>query len=137
MQAGRPAQALQLLSVALRQQPSSELWNDWASAAFACGDPELAESGFRQALQLDPSHRQAAINLAALLLRQGHREAAIPVLQSLAGRLTAEEAGGLQQIADTGESFATGGPSLSLPQVSAPVPLLDASPNGTPPALVS
>jgi GT2 family glycosyltransferase len=101
MEPARPADTLKTLTSALREQESSELWNDWARAALACGDPGLAESGYRRALELEPSHRQAAINLAALLLAQGRRDDVIPILCSSTGRqLTADEARALQHLAE-------------------------------------
>jgi GT2 family glycosyltransferase/glycosyltransferase involved in cell wall biosynthesis len=98
MEAGKPAEALKILISALRESESGGLWNDWGSVAFAGGDPALAEEGFRRALQLDPSHRQATINLTALLLGQGRLEETIPLFQSLAGRLTEEEGRALRQL---------------------------------------
>ena len=98
MAAGQPAEALKILTLALRESECGELWNDWASAACVCGDPNLAEQGFRRALQLDHSHRQAAVNLATLLLGQRRFDESIPVLESLLGRLTVGERRALQEL---------------------------------------
>ena len=95
----KAAEALKILTSALRNKETSELWNDWASMAFACGDSDLAESGYRRALQLEPSHRQASVNLTALLLGQGRLDESVPLLQTLVGRLTEDEARVLQRLA--------------------------------------
>lgn len=77
--------------LAPREGESCDLWNRWACANFFRGDRSLAESGFRRALELDPSHREAAVNLAFLLLTQQRLDESVPVLQVLAGRLTEQE----------------------------------------------
>jgi Flp pilus assembly protein TadD len=38
----------------------ADFWNDWGAVAFACGDFQKAESGFRKALELNPDDGQAA-----------------------------------------------------------------------------
>ena len=90
MASGNASRALLVLTSALRQSERSELWNDWACASCACGDRALAESGFRRALQLRPTYRQAAINLATLLLKQGKIQA-ITMLLSPQGWLIEQE----------------------------------------------
>lgn len=88
---GNPSGALMFLNSALSEYENAELWNDWACAASACGDQGLAENGFRRALMCEASHRQAAVNLTALLLVQRRLEEAVPFLQTLQGRLTEAE----------------------------------------------
>jgi hypothetical protein len=128
---GKPAKALKILTAALRETENSELWNDWACAAFACGDSALAESGYRCALQLDPSHRQAAVNLAALLLGQVRLDESILVLETVAGRLTVEEERVLRQLAirakEVAQSSANSAPSTvaSEPVVYCAMPNTD------------
>jgi Flp pilus assembly protein TadD len=99
IKAGKAAEGLQILSSVLRRGESAELWNDWACAAFACGDSQLAESGFRRALELDSKYRQAAINLVALLLGQGRFDESVPILHPIAASLTVEEKQILRQLA--------------------------------------
>ena len=89
--AGDPAAAVRILEPELRKQPTADLWNDWATARLGCGDAARAESGFRNSLRLDPCHRQAAVNLAVLLMAQGRLEESVPVLKPHAGSLTEEE----------------------------------------------
>jgi SAM-dependent methyltransferase len=99
MKAGRPADALVILTSALGECESSRLCNDWARLAFSCGDSSLAEFGYRRALRLETSHREAAVSLTTLLLGQGRLDESIPVLQSLAGRLTEVEKRFLRELA--------------------------------------
>ena len=120
VEAGKPAEALLILTSALRNREDSELWNDWASVAFACGDSELAESGYRRALELDSSHRQAAINLAALLLTQKRFEESLPVIQPLVASLNQQEKEALRQLA-TDAQAQFGPPSLPASGRMSPV----------------
>lgn len=66
--AGRFEEAAGLLSEALQERESSELWNDWATALFLNHRPAEAEAGYRRALQLDSRNAEAATNLGALLV---------------------------------------------------------------------
>lgn len=77
---GRVVEASRLLAEALAQKETPDLWNDWAVAQL-----HLAESGFRRALQANPSHADAAANLGLLLFCIGKRaEAAVFLEKSLA-----------------------------------------------------
>ena len=131
IEANKPAEALRVLNAAICERESSELLNDWASAACLCGDSRVAESGYRRALQLDPSYRQAAVNLAALFLQQGRFDESIPVLQSVAGSLTEEESGQLRRLATSAEAAAS--PARSRPEMSSntAVPLKDGKPEAS------
>ena len=88
---GNPSGVLRLVSSALREGNRSDRWNDWGCAAFASGDMDMAGSGFRRALRLHPTHRQAALNLATLLLAEGPSQEPIPLLLSPEGKLTEQE----------------------------------------------
>jgi hypothetical protein len=98
VQEGKLDQAEKLLEASLAQRETAELWNDWATLQFARGHQDRAEQGYRRALSLQGSERQPAVNLAALLLAQGRLEESMPVLRSLAGRLTEEEKEALRRL---------------------------------------
>jgi Flp pilus assembly protein TadD len=78
----RIPEALLALDDALREGESAELWNDWATAHVAAGRFEEAEKGFGRALELDPKHCQAAVNLGVLLAGSGRLKDAIPLLKA-------------------------------------------------------
>lgn len=62
----------------LAQAPAAE----WFAAAVALegGDPAAAERAYRQALDADPAHATAALNLSALLCEQGRCDDAVHLL---------------------------------------------------------
>lgn len=70
-EAGRFVEAIRLLEVLLMESPTSELWNDWATAQLANGDVAKANAGFAQALAIDPGNHAAAINHGVLLCTTG------------------------------------------------------------------
>lgn len=80
-QENRIPEAMLSLDEALRQEESAELWNDWATVHVAAGRFEEAERGFGRALELDPKHCQAAVNLGVLLAGSGRTKEAIPLLK--------------------------------------------------------
>ncbi len=86
--AGRLVEAVELLGCALREQESSELWNDLGTVQFCCGRPQEAEHAFRRALELHPSNSEAAANLVALLVDQARAAEAAPYLATAAPALT-------------------------------------------------
>jgi tetratricopeptide (TPR) repeat protein len=63
---GHVVEASRLLSEAITQGETPDLWNDWAVVQLS-----LAERAFRRALELDPSHLDAATNLGLLLFATG------------------------------------------------------------------
>src|ERR1051325_8996180 len=78
--------ALQLLSEALLEDESCELWNDWATTQAVCGHIDEAKKGYRRALQMNINDSQSAANLGVLLLNEGQVHQAVPLLEkSLAG----------------------------------------------------
>ena len=79
--AGRVEEAVGLFSEALREQETSELWNDWASAQIAARRMADAERGFHRALELDPENAEAAANLGALLATAGRHAEALRFLE--------------------------------------------------------
>jgi putative thioredoxin len=58
----------------------SELVTEEAEAEVEAGDLEGAEQGFRDALEKDPSNREAAIGLAGVLVAAGRYEEARPLV---------------------------------------------------------
>jgi FkbM family methyltransferase len=80
-QAGRFEEAARALEASFREQPNTELANDWAAAELASGRIASAERGFMEALRLDPGNADAAANLGALLAGQGRAKEAVPILE--------------------------------------------------------
>jgi hypothetical protein len=80
MNEGNYAAASILLASALAEGEAGPLWNDWATVEYRRGNAIRAERGFRRALQLDCSLRQAAVNLTALLLSQARTDEALSVI---------------------------------------------------------
>ena len=77
---GRVVEASRLLSDAISEGESADLWNDWAVVQLG-----LAEHAFRRALLLEPNHPDAAANLGVLLFSTGRPgEAAVFLQQALA-----------------------------------------------------
>jgi tetratricopeptide (TPR) repeat protein len=68
---GRFAEAIRLLEALIIERPSSELWNDWATAQLGAGNASLAADGFAKALQLDPTNHAAAVNHGVALCMIG------------------------------------------------------------------
>ena len=76
---GQVIEASTMLSTALLQGESADLWNDWAVVQLS-----VAERALRRALLLAPSHRDATANLGVLLFSVGKRaEAAVFLRQAL------------------------------------------------------
>lgn len=71
---GNLSEAGQVLSDAIAESQTSELWNDWAAVQARMGSFQDAERGFRRALTLNPADVQAAENLGALLFSRGRLE---------------------------------------------------------------
>ncbi len=65
------ADALSVLNGLLREQPTSELWNDWATVQFARGNFEEAKRGYILSVATDPANHQAQLNLGLLLWKLG------------------------------------------------------------------
>jgi tetratricopeptide (TPR) repeat protein len=80
-QLGQLPEAAQLFSDAIAQNPTGELWNDWAAVQTSLGHLADAERGFRVALRLDGGFALAAENLGALLFAQGRFAEAAPLLR--------------------------------------------------------
>jgi hypothetical protein len=77
---GQVVEASTMLSNAILQGESADLWNDWGVVQLA-----VAERALRRALLLAPRHHDAAINRGVLLLSVGkHADAAAYLRQSLA-----------------------------------------------------
>ncbi len=89
--AGQFENAAQAFTVLLRQGEDAELWNDWATAQLKCGYDVRAEWGHRRSLRFSASNRDAAVNLAVLLIAQGRLDEAAPILEPHAPTLSANE----------------------------------------------
>jgi O-antigen biosynthesis protein len=89
--AGRYQEALAVLCQLLADSASSERWNDWAALQFRIGQSEEAETGFRLALEQDPTNTQAALNLGALLLSAGRSQEGAQLLAQAAEGIKQEE----------------------------------------------
>ena len=62
---GRYPEAISSLNDALLQGESAERWNDWATVQLASSNYELAERGYRLALQLNPRPGRSAAAVRA------------------------------------------------------------------------
>jgi FkbM family methyltransferase len=82
---GRFAEASRLLSEALAQCETADRWNHWSVAELM-----LAQHGLRRALEIDPAHAKAAMNLGALLFALGRRDEAASFLERAVPSLTGE-----------------------------------------------
>jgi organic radical activating enzyme len=88
---GRPADALCFLEEAVKEEATSERWNDWGAVQFSLGNVVDAERGFRSALDCDPEDAQSAANLGALLAQAGRPEEAISLLRHAATRIDEQQ----------------------------------------------
>lgn len=64
---GRYQEAVGCFEACLRQNETSAVWNDWATAQFASGHVRQAWEGLKRALQLDPQNSLAMQNVRALV----------------------------------------------------------------------
>ncbi len=78
---GRYEEAARLFTEALEVKETAERWNDWATAQLMCQRGPAAEGGYRNAIELDPTHHQAAANLGIFLVRSGRFAEATPLLE--------------------------------------------------------
>ncbi|WP_165771941.1 tetratricopeptide repeat protein [Niveispirillum lacus] len=88
LQQGDPAEAVRLLTDAVRRQPSAPDFHDnLGSALRAQGNPAPAVEAHRKALRLRPDHAPYLFNLGNALAAMGaHRQAADAYVKSLAVR---------------------------------------------------
>jgi len=99
LQQGRSAEAVTRLETSLLQGETAELWSDWATVQCGAGDIAKTEQGYRRALQLDGSHRQAAVNLGILLVSKGRFLEATELLKPHTSTLTEAETKAIQNLA--------------------------------------
>ena len=90
-QQGRLEEAAHLFDELLKEQESSELWNDWATVQLACGNVSRAETGLIRALELDPQNYPAKADLGILLLGQGNHSRAISLIRESLRFLPAQQ----------------------------------------------
>jgi glycosyltransferase involved in cell wall biosynthesis/predicted SAM-dependent methyltransferase len=98
LQESKPQEALELLVAALAKNETSDLWNDWATVQYVCGELAQAEAGYGRALDLDCSDRQAAVNLGLLLFAQGRIRESMPLLEQHRATLTLQEKQKINQL---------------------------------------
>ena len=113
---GRQAEAIARLDRLILENETAELWNDWAALQCACGEIARAEQGFRRALYLEGSHRQAAVNLGFLLMSQGELDEGRFLVGLHEATLTTEERLALASLCAGAEA-----PSIELPQLTSTV----------------
>lgn len=98
-QEGRFEEAALALADSLRDQETSEAWNDCAAAELAAGQNK-AERGFRRALALDAENTEAAANLGAFLATTGRHAEAIPFLEKGLKAIDGQPRPALQRLLD-------------------------------------
>ena len=97
LQEGRFEEAALALAESLREQETSEVWNDWAAAELAAGQSK-AERGFRRALALDADNTEAIANLGAFLAITGRYAEAILYLERAMHGIGEQQRAALQQL---------------------------------------
>src|SRR3978361_2246806 len=88
---GNPHQALRLFEELLREQETSELWNDWATVQVATGNTTEAEAGLRRALHLDPQNHPAKADLGILMWSKGDNAQGIKLIEECISMLPEEQ----------------------------------------------
>ena len=96
---GKWAEALSVVDAALAQCESAELWNSWGTVHYCQGHVDQAEDGYRRALALEVSHRQAAVNLGLFLFSQGRLEEAMQLLERHKNTLSTAEKQAIAEMA--------------------------------------
>ena len=115
-------EAAQVLSEAIAEGESSELWNDWAVVQYAMNELADAERALRRALALEAGNDQAAENLGALLFSQRRLTEARPWLTQALRGATGEKHEVLERlIGQCGENAAAelGGGTASAKEAGA------------------
>ena len=115
--------ASKCFGLAIGEQESCGDWNDWASAQLACGREVRAEWGYRRALHCNAADRQAAINLAVLLMAQGRLQESVPHLSPHALSLNDSEKAVLANLVTVANRRRA---SAAPPPASNPQTVLDA-----------
>ena len=115
---GKLPDAIRLLDEAITLGETSELWNDWATAQHQLGDHRASERGYRRALKLKSSDRDAAVNLGLLLLSLGRAEEAVPLLDRHGDVLTLQERAAIGELvkrsATLGDNLGTAVSAVNL-----------------------
>ncbi len=115
----RVQEAGRLLTEALAEQESCDLWNDWATVKVACNEINEARSGFERALTLDAENAQAQFNLGLILVSHNELDKGFLLLRKSAVRLGKDEqeavAGLLQQHGRTADAKVDSAPPSNAP----------------------
>jgi tetratricopeptide (TPR) repeat protein len=117
---GKFADASALLSQALSESESAELWNDWAAVQISLGQTQDGELALRRALVLEPSHETSANNLGAVLYLQERYADAIPFLQRALASGSAENRAEVEKMLTRSQSRALRAAELAPTPVSDP-----------------
>jgi glycosyltransferase involved in cell wall biosynthesis/tetratricopeptide (TPR) repeat protein len=96
-EAGRYVEAIRLLEALLIETPTSDLWNDWATAQLASGNSVKACDGFAKALTADPVNHTAAVNYGVLLCTAGRVHEGKPLLERALGHANGVERAQLEE----------------------------------------
>src|SRR5258708_20421309 len=91
LEQNRVHEAGKLLTEALAEQESCDLWNDWATVKAACNEINEARRGFERALTLDAENPQAQFNLGLILVSQNELDQGFLLRQKSAARLGKDE----------------------------------------------
>lgn len=130
---GKPLEAITFLETAIRSAESSALWNDWATAQHRCGNPGRAEEGYRRALLLDDSDRDAAVNLGLLLLSQGRVLDGSRLIDRHKDKLNRDEQEAVRALLDHFQRQSVPVPRLQAPEVRNPFVAFGCAGAGVPP----
>ena len=88
---GRYEEAARMFTEVLDLKETADCWNDWATAQMLCQRGLSAEHGYRKALELEPSHHQAAANLGIFLAGLGQFQEAISLLEQSSNGVAGEQ----------------------------------------------
>jgi GT2 family glycosyltransferase/SAM-dependent methyltransferase len=83
--------AVKLLSEALGEAESAELWNDWATIKMVLEKLQEAYAGYERALELEPENAQVQFNLGVLMIQANKLQRGVALLQKCNGRVTPQE----------------------------------------------
>jgi predicted Zn-dependent protease len=97
---GDLSQSARILEDLLKQKDNAEWWNDWASVQLARGLSLEAARGYRRALELEPSNREAELNFGILLAATGRDREAVRLLQRGVASLEGENRLQIMQLID-------------------------------------
>ncbi len=110
---GKFEEASVLYMKALRIQPNSDLWMDWATARLASQDFQQAEMGLSRALLMEPGNAQAALKMGLLLTNLGRYTEAIPCLEQSMCQVPPSQSEALSGLLDQCRAWAASQPCVN------------------------